>query len=60
MAEFCKSCFKKLNPNLKDKKLILSKDTNMCEGCGDWKPVVVRVEDNNSLFKKIFRYRLLN
>lgn len=41
MAEFCLECWKKLNEATDDKNYILSKDLDFCEGCGEWKPVVV-------------------
>ena len=43
MAEFCLECWKKLNEveDDDDKNYILSKDLDFCEGCGEWKPVVV-------------------
>ena len=39
MAEFCKDCFKKMCPGW----LIISvsKEEDLCEGCGEWKPVVI-------------------
>lgn len=45
MAEFCKDCVKEC-VGLSDKELkriVLSKDLDFCEGCGQWKPVVVKV-----------------
>lgn len=42
MAEFCRECFFKLNPNERSIP-VLSKpwDKDLCEGCGKWKRVVV-------------------
>lgn len=34
MAEFCKSCFLKLNPELTEEDLIMIKGAELCEGCG--------------------------
>ena len=47
MAEFCKTCFKeKINPSVEDANIILSQEAELCEGCGEMKPVVVEVVDN--------------
>lgn len=45
MAEFCKDCFEKyLTPDRSVvDHVILSKDPELCEGCGEYKPVVVRI-----------------
>ena len=41
MAEFCKDCFLKLfGPIEEDEEIVLSKESWLCEGCGEWKPVV--------------------
>ena len=40
MAEFCEDCFLKYNPECAGKPLILSKDRDLCEGCGEYKRVV--------------------
>ena len=38
MAEFCSECYRKLfNPRA---HLLLSTNEWLCEGCGEWKPVV--------------------
>ncbi len=42
MAEFCLDCFHQLNETNDDpEKYVLSKDLELCEGCGEWKHVVV-------------------
>lgn len=42
MAEFCLECYKKINGKaVEGKEYIISKDLDLCEGCGQWKPVVV-------------------
>ena len=42
MAEFCYDCYKNILKGEKDKrKLIISKDLDICEGCGEFKPVIV-------------------
>lgn len=34
MAEFCKECFLRFNPEFKEKDLQLLKEEALCEGCG--------------------------
>lgn len=42
MAEFCLDCWNKLNgTNDRKRKYIISKDLDLCEGCGKWKNVIV-------------------
>lgn len=44
MAEFCLDCWNRLNEtNLTEKDVVLSSrdDMDLCEGCGQWKQVVV-------------------
>lgn len=44
MAEFCKDCFKELLFNdYEDSQLILSEDLDICEGCADFKQVVIKI-----------------
>ena len=42
MAEFCKECFiRNFHPTEKEiKGIVLSEDNDYCEGCGEIKPVV--------------------
>lgn len=42
MAEFCKDCFEKLNPDWII--ITISNDVDLCEGCGEWRPVVIEAE----------------
>lgn len=43
MSEYCLDCWNELNgTNDPPEKYIISKDYDMCEGCGKWKNVVVR------------------
>ena len=44
MAEFCKSCFMKLEPSVQEDLIILSSESELCEGCGMIKPVVTHVK----------------
>ena len=44
MAEFCLECFNKLeNANYTERDFILTDedDLDLCEGCGEWKRVVI-------------------
>lgn len=45
MAEFCLDCWNKIM-GTKDppRKYILSRDPDLCEECGQWKSVIVRVK----------------
>ena len=43
MAEFCLSCWNKLNDcNETEFDWVLSAEPDLCEGCGQWCPVIVR------------------
>ena len=51
MAEYCYRCFVKiLEGDVKEKDVIISKEFDLCEGCAEFKPVVVR-------WKKIFLFK---
>lgn len=48
MAEFCKNCFKeKIDPSVEDCRIILSQEAELCEGCGEIKPIVMEILDNS-------------
>ena len=57
MAEFCKDCFVNYLLGNKDRKayengklkIKMSKEKDLCEGCGKMKPVVVTVEKKHLL-----------
>ena len=63
MAEFCLDCWNKMN-EMKDspRRYILSRELDLCEGCGEYKRVIVverlwsRIEksfvETTRLFKK--------
>jgi hypothetical protein len=43
MAEFCLDCWNKMNHTLLAKEdVILSEEPDLCEGCAELKPTVVR------------------
>jgi hypothetical protein len=48
MAEFCKECFKRKiatpSDGITDDMLVMSVAYDICEGCGEWKPVVIRAK----------------
>lgn len=62
MAKFCKECFKRSvavpSDNITDDMLMMSAAYDICEGCGEYKPMVLGVEDNpiDEPFKKITKY----
>ena len=42
MAEFCVDCYNHMNgTNDSPKKFVLSDELDLCEGCGEWKRVVI-------------------
>lgn len=42
MAEFCLECWNRINETQDSpKKYIISKELDLCEGCGEWKQVVI-------------------
>ena len=48
MAEFCKDCASKNLGVSKDemKRAVFSREPDLCEGCGERKPVLTRIKDN--------------
>ena len=43
MAEFCLECWNKMNGTKHSKrKYVLSKDLDLCEGCGELKHVIIK------------------
>ena len=43
MAEFCLSCWNRINrAKSTERDWVLSKELDLCEGCGKWKAVIVR------------------
>lgn len=49
MAEFCKECFKEKiavpSDGITDDMLVMSEELDFCEGCCEWKPVVIGVKN---------------
>ena len=45
MAEFCLECWNKIMGTKDTKrKFIMTRDLELCEECGEWKSVIVRVK----------------
>lgn len=44
MAEFCLECWNKImDTNDPPKKFYISRKLDLCEECGEWKPVIIAV-----------------
>lgn len=42
MAEFCLECWNSMNEREEDsRQYILSEELELCEGCGEWKHVII-------------------
>ncbi len=58
MADFCLDCWNKMNGTNDDKrKYIISKDLGLCEGCGEFKNVIIAERFCYYLYK--LRYIIL-
>ena len=58
MADFCLDCWNKLNESNDNKsKYIFSKELDLCEGCGEWKHVIV--EERWYYYQYKLRYFIL-
>ena len=45
MAEFCLECWNKITGTQEpDGKFLFSRVPDLCEGCGEWKPVIIRLK----------------
>ena len=45
MAELCLDCWNKMmDTNEPPKKFIISRKLDLCEECGEWKPVIIRLK----------------
>ncbi len=57
MAEFCKECFMKKiavpSDNITDDRLVMTEESEFCEGCGEIKPVVIEVKEETYLDKAL-------
>ena len=58
MAEFCVECFNRINEtNKAESEYIISKEPDLCEGCGQYKNVVVM--EKKAYYLRNFRLVLL-
>ena len=58
MAEFCLDCWNRLNNTDDSKnKYILSKELDLCEGCGEWKHVIII--ERRAYYMRIIRLFLI-
>ena len=55
MAEFCLECLKKFEPNANEHNTVLSEELYFCEGCCDFKPVVVAFDDGSDSDKPTYK-----
>ena len=59
MAEFCKDCARKVLGFTEDElsRAVMSEDPDLCEGCGEYKPVVIHIREKNIIdtIKQIFK-----
>lgn len=55
MAEFCVDCWNKMNEtDYSSNRFVISKEIDLCEGCGEFKNVIIREKEHNSLFSWLF------
>ena len=64
MAEFCKECYIAVCGGIRNDRIKLSKDLDLCEGCGEYKRVIVSVRPTFKTFimdcKEYFEYKKAN
>lgn len=51
MSEFCLKCFKQLDPNANELNTVLSNWSELCEGCGQIKQIVISFDDTGHVDK---------
>lgn len=57
MAEFCLDCWNELNGSHDtEREWVLTKDLNLCEGCGQWKQTILVARRGRLLYdlKRVF------
>ena len=60
MSELCLNCLNKLmETNDTEKKYIISKEFDLCEECGEWKPVIISMKLRYMIQDMIFQNRYL-
>lgn len=58
MAEICLDCWNKINETEDDeKKYVLSKEFDLCEECGEWKPVIIM--ERKAYYMRKLRFLIL-
>lgn len=58
MAEFCLECWNRLNDTeYSKKKYIISEELELCEGCGEYKPIIIM--ERRAYYMHKLRYFLL-
>ena len=58
MAEFCIDCWNEINEtNDSEKKYIISEDLVLCEGCNEYKHIIVA--NRKSYYMRKFRFLIL-
>jgi hypothetical protein len=55
MAEYCKDCFKKWNPGVDEHRLRMSREAELCEGCGQLRSCVERIVPETSWRARLSR-----
>ena len=56
MAEFCLECWNKITGTQEpDGKFLFSRVPDLCEGCGEWKPVIIRLK---MFFASTFSFKM--
>lgn len=54
MAEFCLDCWNKLNhTNYTEEDFVLSEELELCEGCAEFKPIILQERKSRSIWRKI-------
>ena len=49
MSEFCLECFKQFEPNANELNTVLSNWSELCEGCGQIKQIVISFDDTREV-----------
>lgn len=55
MAEFCIDCWNKMNnSNYAENNFEVSDGLDLCEGCGEYKHVVICIKEKRSFLNRLF------
>lgn len=56
MAEFCVDCWNKINgSNYSENEVQTSECLDLCEGCGEYKNVIIEIKERKTIFDWLFR-----